>query len=264
MVYFKRLRSSGFVSLEAFKMYYVMRTFAPSLHRKSTDFLINISKLNWGIITLLHLKWWSYIMKHIVLVTVIYSVTADANHSCPLWHYHHQGKCKCGDSLNGAILCSDGNVFLRTDYVMWQNTTFAAPGWYVYHNYSAIPRNLRVCSAIPADTPPEELNRIMCNESNRIGFVCGKCCPTFGPNIKSFNSHKCHLPLSSAIALYLTVKLLPTTVLFIIIMMFRINIFRGPMLGCILFCQEQVIIQALNVNESFIEACFTELNHYNI
>ena len=38
MVYFKRLRSSGFVSLEAFKMYYVMRTFAPSLHRKSTDF----------------------------------------------------------------------------------------------------------------------------------------------------------------------------------------------------------------------------------
>ena len=42
MVYFKRLRSSGFVSLEAFKMYYVMRTFAPSLHRKSTDFLIII------------------------------------------------------------------------------------------------------------------------------------------------------------------------------------------------------------------------------
>ena len=38
MVYFERLRSSGFVSLEAFKMYYVMHTFAPSLHRKSTDF----------------------------------------------------------------------------------------------------------------------------------------------------------------------------------------------------------------------------------
>ena len=67
----------------------------------------------------------------------------------------------------------------------------------------------------------------MCNESNKIGFICGKCCPTFGPSAKSFNCHKCHLSLSSAIALYLTVKLLPTTVtvLFIIIMMFRINIF---------------------------------------
>ena len=43
MVYFKRLRSSGFVSLEAFKTYYVMHTFAPSLHRKSTDFLIYIN-----------------------------------------------------------------------------------------------------------------------------------------------------------------------------------------------------------------------------
>ena len=32
------------MSLEAFKMYYVMRTFAPSLHRKSTDFLIHDSQ----------------------------------------------------------------------------------------------------------------------------------------------------------------------------------------------------------------------------
>ena len=35
-----RLKPSGFVSLEAFKMYYVMRVFAPSLHRESTDSLI--------------------------------------------------------------------------------------------------------------------------------------------------------------------------------------------------------------------------------
>ena len=40
MVYFKRLKTSGFVSLEAFKMYYAMRASAPSLHRESTDSLI--------------------------------------------------------------------------------------------------------------------------------------------------------------------------------------------------------------------------------
>ena len=39
MVYFKRLKTSGFVSLEAFKMYYAMRASAPSLHRESTDSL---------------------------------------------------------------------------------------------------------------------------------------------------------------------------------------------------------------------------------
>ena len=200
----------------------------------------------------------------LVVLTVIYSVTADGNHSCPLWHYHHQGKCKCGDSLNGAIFCSDDKVFLRVDYAMdvWQNTTVAALSRYVYHNYSAIPSHLRVFSVIPANTPPEELNGIMCNESNRMGFMCRKCLPTYGPSAKSFNCHKCHLSLPSSIALYLSVKLLPTTIFFIIIMMFRINIFRGPMLGYIIFCQQQVIIQALNTNASFIESCFTQLNRY--
>ena len=40
MGYFKRLITSWSVSLEAFKMYYVMRASAPSLHRESTDSLI--------------------------------------------------------------------------------------------------------------------------------------------------------------------------------------------------------------------------------
>ena len=42
MGYLKRLKTSGSVSLEAFKMYYVMRASAPSLHRESTDSLIFI------------------------------------------------------------------------------------------------------------------------------------------------------------------------------------------------------------------------------
>ena len=37
MGYFKRLKTSGSVSMEAFKMYYVMRASAPSLHRESTN-----------------------------------------------------------------------------------------------------------------------------------------------------------------------------------------------------------------------------------
>ena len=40
MEYFKRLKTSGCMRLEAFKMYYMMRASAPSLHRESTDSLI--------------------------------------------------------------------------------------------------------------------------------------------------------------------------------------------------------------------------------
>ena len=197
----------------------------------------------------------------LVVVTVIYSVTADSNHSCPLWHYHHQGKCKCGDSLNGAIICSDDKIFLRVDHVIdvWQNTTVAALTRYAYHNYSAIPSHLRVYSPIPDDTPPEELKGIMCNETNRMGFMCGKCLPMYGPSAYSIKCHKCHLSLPSAIALYLTIKLLPTAILFIFILMFRINIIKGPMLGYVVFCQ--VFIFSVRVNATYIETARIQLNH---
>ena len=76
--------------------------------------------------------------------------------------------------------------------------------------------------------------------------MCGKCLPNYGPSVHSFKCHKCHLSLPSAIARYLTIKLLPTTIYFIIIMMFRINILKGPMLGYILFCQQQIIAGRLN------------------
>ena len=39
MGYFKKLKTAGSVSLETFKMYYVMRASAPSLHRESTHSL---------------------------------------------------------------------------------------------------------------------------------------------------------------------------------------------------------------------------------
>ena len=197
----------------------------------------------------------------LVVVTVIYRVTADGNHSCPLWHYHHQGKCKCGDSLNGAILCSDDKILLRVDHVIdvWQNTTVAALNRYAYHNYSTIPSHLRVNSPIPDDTPPEELKGIMCNETNRMGFMCGKCLPTYGPSAYSIKCHECHLSLPSAIAFYLTIKLLPTAIFFIFIMMFRINIIKGPMLGYVLFCQ--VFIFSVRVNATYTETVRIQLNH---
>ena len=50
MGYFKRLITSWSVSLEAFKMYYVMRASAPSLHRESTDSLICIICLTYMMI----------------------------------------------------------------------------------------------------------------------------------------------------------------------------------------------------------------------
>ena len=62
----------------------------------------------------------------------------------------------------------------------------------------------------------------------------------YGPSLYSFTP-KCNdcskFPTFAATVLYLTLELLPVTVFFFAVMMFRINITSGPMLGYIFFCQ---------------------------
>lgn len=86
----------------------------------------------------------------------------------------------------------------------------------------------------------------MCGYNNREGFLCEKCRPNYGPAANSPKCSKCgeHY-MSSAIALYLTVKLLPIAILFLLIMTFRIDLTCGPMLGYILFCQGHAITTRL-------------------
>ena len=155
------------------------------------------------------------IMAHFALLLVFTAtcviVTAEGNdsHSCPLWHYHHNGECKCGYNVHGAILCSEDQVYLRVDYAMdvWYNVTVVAMSSYAYHNYSAIPRHLRVYSPIPNSTPQQDLNELMCKSNNRKGFLCGKCLPNYGPSAYSPKCHRCDHSVVSAISLYLTVSL---------------------------------------------------------
>ena len=149
----------------------------------------------------------------------------------------------CGYNVHGAIICSKDQVYLRVDYVMdvWHNVTVVVTSSYAYHNYSAIPRHLRVYSPIPNNTPQQDLNELMCKSNNRKGFLCGKCLPNYGPSAYSPKCHKCDRSVVSAVSLYLTVKLVPVAILFILITTFRINITKGPLLGYIFFCQAHIV-----------------------
>ena len=146
--------------------------------------------------------------------------------------------------MHGAILCSD-DLYLRVDYAMdvlhnhGANVTVIALSRYAYHNYSVI--HQRVYSPIPRNTSQQDLNKFTCKNNNRKGFMCAKCRPNYGPSAYSSECHKCDRSVVSAIALFLTVKLLPVTILFIVITTFRINIIKGPMLGYVPFCQAYII-----------------------
>ena len=175
----------------------------------------------------------------VLLTAVVCSVRADDNDNCPLWHYRNEhGECKCGGNLNGAVICSDSMIYLRIDYtmdVLNDNTTIVAQTQYADHLTK--PSQLRVYSMIPNNTSRKELNVMMCNKSNRKGFLCSKCLPNHGPIAYYYKCIKCDHTLKTSIIFFLIIKLLPVTVLVIAIVMFRFNITKGPILGYILMCQ---------------------------
>ena len=127
-------------------------------------------------------------------------------------------------------------------------TTIVAHNKYVYHDYKVIQSQRRVYSMIPNTTPQEKLNGLMCNKSNREGFLCSKCLRHHGPSAFHYKCIRCDHSLLSSIIIYLIIKLLPVTVLFIAIIIFRINVNKGPLLGYILFCQMHSITVQQQLN----------------
>ena len=87
------------------------------------------------------------------------------------------------------------------------------------------------------------MNKFQCQHYNRKGcFVESAWKDTdhlFIPSLQKCNDCS-KFPTFAATVLYLTLELLPVTVFFFAVMMFRINITSGPMLGYIFFCQVHV------------------------
>ena len=83
-----------------------------------------------------------------------------------------------------------------------------------------------------------ELNDYMCDPLNRKGIVCGECADGFGPSVTSYGN-KCanctntwyHIPL------FLFAHFVPLTVLYIIILVFRISVVSPPIPCFIMYAQ---------------------------
>ena len=101
----------------------------------------------------------------------------------------------------------------------------------------------RMFSELPSD--PYLLNDTMCGPYNRKGLLCGRCIDGYCPAVYSLDM-KCancsRLSTGHAISLYLQLVLefIPITIFFICVVIFRLNITAGPLLGYVIFCQAYV------------------------
>ena len=185
------------------------------------------------------LPWWC-VRCCLVLSVLAVSVRAS-NYSCPTWFYYSNTtqRCECGLKKHG-ILCDQqtatvqiGNGICVT-YSGYDDLFFICdcPLTYKFN------RTNRLFSELPTD--PDQLEDKMCGPYNRKGLCCARCLSGYGPGVYTLY-RKCSdcskMSIFPAICLYMLVDLIPITVLFVLIIVFRLNLISGPFLGYVLFCQ---------------------------
>ena len=100
----------------------------------------------------------------------------------------------------------------------------------IKHGYILLPNNI------------SELNSFMCEPMNREGFLCVKCIDGFGPSATGYG-YRCSNCSDSwyGVPLYIVLELIPITVFFFIIIVFRINLTSAPMTCFIMYSQLIVV-----------------------
>ena len=160
--------------------------------------------------------------------------------SCPTWFYYDNTtqECRCGYQLScylDKVEISDGVC-----------ATSAGQGDQYYIGNCPLRHTVnntnRVHSEIPSD--PGLLDDVMCAPYNRKGLLCGECIDGFGPTADMLDM-KC--ADCSNLSEYYAIPLLPVTLLFFTVVLFKFSITSGPLLGHVIFCQVYLLWMKQNV-----------------
>ena len=162
---------------------------------------------------------------------------------CPLWFSENTGTgvCYCGNRLGGLIRCHQetGTVEIMLCYSMTYsditNTTIVG-----YCLYTCMRENLKcgIFNKLPQSN--EEINEEMCSPLNRTGQLCGSCMEGCGTPIYSYTT-RCVTCLKEDFVRnlfkYLAVAYLPLTAFYIFVIIFKVSVTSGLMVGYILSSQ---------------------------
>ena len=165
------------------------------------------------------------------------------NYSCPPWFYfnYDKSRCECPSFIPWGIRCSQSKLKIEVadGYCVSfiHNRSYAGNCLYAHTgNFTD-----RAFSEAPCD--PDRLNDYMCGNYNRKGLLCGQCIYGYGPAAFSLEM-KCvdcsMLSSGGAFILYLALEFIPITLFFIVVMITRLDVTAGPMLGYVIFCQSYV------------------------
>ena len=177
----------------------------------------------------------------VLLVVCVHSSSVSVtNTTCPTWFYYNNETCECGWPFRGKVHCNQQEMTAEIIDGFCATSTEQEGLYYAGDCPFRHTKNNtdRMFSEMPSD--PDLLNDTMCGPYNRKGLLCGRCIDGYGPAVYSFNM-KCancsKISIGSAISLYLFLELILITLFFLCVVLFRLNITAGPLLGYVLFCQ---------------------------
>ena len=178
-----------------------------------------------------------------LFVIFLARTTADQD-DCPPWSFSDTGNgtgCVCSSLCASKVKCSKDTTLLRIGNCMTYSrvTEDTEIGQCPYISQQFNPKRDNFYLPLPNHT--SNLTRFMCGSLHRQGLLCGECEDNFGPALYSYTLEckKCwgH---GAGWLLYITLTVLPTTVLYIIVVVFHISATSPPLSAFIFFCHSIV------------------------
>ena len=180
------------------------------------------------------------VLPKVILFVTLLGLTTASNRDCPPWSFpdaENGTRCVCSGVLTNTVKCSKDTAILSISSCITYNSatedTEVGPCPYVSQHIN-----------LSSDTPffrlpnhTSNLTSFMCGSLHRQGLLCGECENGFGPTLHSYKLEckKCwgH---GAGWLLYITLTVIPTTVLYIIVVVFHVSAPSPPLNAFILFC----------------------------
>ena len=188
---------------------------------------------------------------------------------CSTWtqYNHSSNQCECSKALKSIIQCNvtiSDSVFSRIDYCISVDkiSDTMVCGLCKFKYQRNVTQLQRVYSELPQD--PDDLTDAQCGQLNREGLLCSRCKSGHAPpvylfDLKCINCSDCFHKVNTFFW-FVVVEILPMTVLYLIMRVFRVNITSGPMAGYILFCQAH--INSAHMYPNLTKFLFSRMNKF--
>ena len=160
---------------------------------------------------------------------------------CPTWFVpqsNHTGDCKCGAPSLAVVKCDEHSnqsmVRLGSCLTYSNSTDVQVVGGCPYNSHKADFQELYI--KLPQNI--SHLNEFMCGGMDRAGILCSRCKHGLGIPVFSYTLH-C-LPCLKSLGgwvLYIFLAVFPTTIFFLIVIIFKIRVTSAPMNAFIFSCQ---------------------------